>query len=238
MDISLIIPAYNEEASIGQCLETAIKNGKGKFKEIIVVDNASTDKTAEVARRYPGVTVVYEARKGTGHARQTGAEHASGEIFAYLDADCLLPDGWLDILVHTFISDPKVVLLSGPYRYDDVSWHERWLLDALWWVVPPVYRIVGYGANAGSLAVRKNALKAAGGFDRRIEFYGDDADLPRRLREIGRIIFRMDFFTYSSARRYKAEGVVRSLFVYVINYFWLVLFNRVFTKVHTNVRVP
>src|SRR3989338_4132988 len=96
MDISLIIPAYNEEASIGQCLETAIKNSKGRFKEIIVVDNASTDKTAEIARRYPSVTVVYEARKGTGNARQTGFEHSHGDIAAYIDSDSLIPEDWVD----------------------------------------------------------------------------------------------------------------------------------------------
>ena len=82
MDISLIIPAHNEELYIGPCLDTAIKNSRGKFKEIIVVDNASTDKTADVARARSGVRVVYEAQKGLTSARQAGLEASSGELIA------------------------------------------------------------------------------------------------------------------------------------------------------------
>ena len=55
--ISLIIPAYNEEKYIGQCLDSAIKNSNGKFFEVIVVDNASKDNTSKIASSYPNVKV-------------------------------------------------------------------------------------------------------------------------------------------------------------------------------------
>ena len=61
--ISLIIPAYNEEKYIGSCLDHAIKNSGGKFSEIIVVDNVSTDSTKSLAERRPGVRVIREERK-------------------------------------------------------------------------------------------------------------------------------------------------------------------------------
>lgn len=117
MKISLVIPAYNEEEFIGRCIDSVIKNSSDKLAEIIVVDNASTDNTARIAASRPGVTVVYEARKGTGNARQTGAEKAIGDVIAYIDADTLMSKGWVERISKEFSKDSKVVFLSGPYKY-------------------------------------------------------------------------------------------------------------------------
>ena len=234
MDISLIIPAHNEEKWIGQCLEMAIKNGKGKFKEIIVVDNASTDRTAEIARSYPGVQVVTEMRKGTGHARQTGTEQSTGEILAYVDADTHIPEGWVDTIEKVFQRDPRVVFLSGAYRYHrhETKRYPAWLLDAVWWFTPPVYWIVGYIGNAGNCAMRADALKKVGGHDRSLAFYGDDTDLARRLHAVGKTLWRMNFNNYSSPRRFEEVGLVKMCLQYMINYWWPVLFHRPYSPGH------
>src|SRR3989338_404458 len=238
MDISIVIPAYNEEASIGLCLDTAIENSHGKFKEIIVVNNASTNKTVEVGSRYPGVRVVTEMRKGTGHARQTGAEHASGEILAYIDADALIPEGWVEYIERTFERDPKVVFLSGAYRYHrhESGRYPAWLLDAIWWFTPPVYWIVGYIGNAGNCAMRADALKKIGGHDRALAFYGDDTDLARRFHTVGKTLWRMRFNNYSSARRFDQEGLAQMCLKYMINYWWPVLFHRPYTPGHHDLK--
>src|SRR5262245_58576357 len=120
LTISLIIPAYNEEKYIGTCLEHAIKNSGGKLLEIIVVDNASTDKTSEVAKGYPGVTVVQESRKGVMWAREKGRHTAKGQILAFMDADNRMPKGWVHKIEKEFIQSPNMVCLSGPYIYYDV----------------------------------------------------------------------------------------------------------------------
>ncbi len=237
MEISLIIPAHNEEMWIGPCLEAAIKNGKGKFKEILVVDNASTDKTAEVARRYPGVKVITEMRKGTGHARQTGAEQASGEILAYVDADTQIPEGWVEKIERTF-RDPKVSFLSGAYRYHrhENGRYPAWLLDLIWWTTPPVYWVVGYIGNAGNCAMRADALKKVGGHDRSLAFYGDDTDLAQRLHKVGKTPWSMFFNNYSSSRRFDQVGLVKMCFQYMINYWWPVLFRRPFSPGHHDIK--
>src|SRR5689334_1513313 len=72
MKLSVVIPAYNEEKYIGACLDELITTAGSDIYEIIVVDNASTDRTAAVARKYKGVKVVREDRKGLTRARQAG----------------------------------------------------------------------------------------------------------------------------------------------------------------------
>src|SRR5882724_9230151 len=123
--ISLIIPAYNEEKYIGTCLEYVIKNSNGRFLEIIVVDNASTDSTAEIVKKYEGVKIVHENRKGLTRARQCGFENAQGDILAYLDADTRMPAGWVETVIEEFNKNDNLVCLSGPAFYYDISkWHQ------------------------------------------------------------------------------------------------------------------
>lgn len=229
MKISLVIPAYNEAQFIGACLDAAIEHGGGKLHEIIVVDNASKDDTSAIAARKPGVRVVYEAQQGTGHARQTGAEAATGDIVAYIDADTSMPAGWVEYIERVF-ADPKVVLLSGPYQYLDSERYPLWFLDVMWKIfVPPVYWLVGFVGNGGNCVVRREALLRAGGNDRSIAFYGDDTDLARRLHGVGKTVWRNDFNIYTSARRFDEEGL-RLYFTYFLNYWWPVLFHHPFTK--------
>lgn len=74
MKLSIVIPAHNEEGYISNCLDSLNRYivGDPKLLEIIVVDNASTDKTAEIANKFSGVRVVSEPRKGANYARQKG----------------------------------------------------------------------------------------------------------------------------------------------------------------------
>ena len=239
--ISLVIPAYNEEGHIGLCLESVLQVTAGRFKEIIVVNNASTDKTLEVASQFQdrGVRVITEMRKGTSHARQTGAEAATGDIIAYIDADVSLPENWIDFIERTF-QDPKVVFLSGPYRYRP---HKNapfpaWWLNAIWWVTPIADWTVGYIGNGGNCAMRAGALKQIGGHDRTIVFYGDDTDLSRRFHAVGKTIWSLRFYSYSSARRFYEVGVIRTCYNYLLNYWWPVFFHRPYMTGHHDLKRP
>lgn len=92
MRVSIIIPTMNEEASIGEVIDTiheAMKDYKGDY-EIVVVDTESKDKTVEIAIS-KGARVIDEPRRGYGRAYKTGFENAKGEILATLDADCTYP---------------------------------------------------------------------------------------------------------------------------------------------------
>src|SRR5262249_13776339 len=131
MRISLVIPAYNEETYLGGCLDSVLASG-GRFHEIIVIDNASTDGTAAVAAARRGVRVVHEAKKGLLAARQRGYQEATGEAVGYIDADTRMPKGWWELANDTLSSRPQVVALSGPARYWDAKPWQRVFLGFLW----------------------------------------------------------------------------------------------------------
>lgn len=92
--ISLIIPAYNEERYLARCLDSVALQQEQPF-EVVVVDNNSSDKTSEIAKRYPFVTVVRETRQGRVYARNAGFDAAQGTVLARIDADAVLPPDWI-----------------------------------------------------------------------------------------------------------------------------------------------
>src|SRR5271155_2102470 len=123
MKISFVVPAYNEQALLTRSL-TAIREeitraGQklGEDAEIIVVNNASTDRTREVAEAVEGVKVVDEPRKGLVQARWCGFEASTGELVANIDADTVIPPGWLSEVMRQFERNKTLVALSGPYIY-------------------------------------------------------------------------------------------------------------------------
>src|ERR1022692_4321736 len=115
MRLSFVVPAYNEEAYLPACLESILAQTRELCDavEIIVVNNASTDRTREVALGYPSVRVVDEMRKGLTFARQAGFAASSGELIANVDSDSRLTPGWVEKVLKNFAGDAKMVALSG-----------------------------------------------------------------------------------------------------------------------------
>src|SRR5258708_36715056 len=98
------------------------------------------------------------------------------------------------------------------------------------------YQLFGYMVVGGNFIAAKWAIVEAGGFDKTIEFYGDDADLGRRLRLRRKCGFRTGFFIFASGRRFYAEGLVRTNAVYLLNFLWVFLFHKPFSSSHLDVR--
>ena len=99
MQLAFVIPAYNEQALIGKCVESVLAEIKRSGRtdvDVVVVNNNSTDRTAEVAARYAGVRVVDEKQKGLVSARDGGFKATTAELVANIDADTMVPPGWLD----------------------------------------------------------------------------------------------------------------------------------------------
>lgn len=237
MKLSFVIPAHNEENYIGNCI-ASIKEELGKTSreaEIIVINNASNDGTAEAAGKHANVRVVNEPQKGLVHARQRGLKEASGDLLAYLDADCLLKEGWIETVFAEF-ENPSVVALSGPRHYYDMPKFKKFLADNGWWFAPITYRMVGYMILGGNFVARKDALEKMGGFNTNIKFYGEDTDIARRLNEFGKVVFKMNFLVTSSGRRLMKEGVFKTYWVYAVNFAWQVIFKKPFTKHYQDVR--
>jgi glycosyltransferase involved in cell wall biosynthesis len=140
MKISFVIPAHNEEKRLPQslaALERALAQGEYDA-EVIVVNKASVDRTGEVARDYQWVRVVDEPRRGLPMARQAGFSVATGDLVANVDADTMLPEGWIDTVLAEFAKDHELAALSGPHVYYDLSvWHRA--LTKVWYAIGHVF---------------------------------------------------------------------------------------------------
>jgi glycosyltransferase involved in cell wall biosynthesis len=234
--ISIVIPAYNEEAYLGQCLDAIAAHAAAGVCEIIVVDNASTDGTRALIESRAGVSYVFEPAKGITRARQCGFRHARGDVLAFVDADTRPPAGWIEQIAARFAGDPGLACLSGPYLFYDASPFRRGLA-ALWYLAArPVYHLLGYLVLGGNFAIRRAVLEAMGGFDTEIDFYGEDADIGRRASRHGRVLFSPRFVMPTSARRLAEDGYVGTAWTYFANFFSVALRGRPVTRSHKDVR--
>jgi glycosyltransferase involved in cell wall biosynthesis len=242
MTVTVIVCAFNEARLLPACLFSLLSQTRPP-DEIVVIDNASTDGTGAIARRVPGVRVVEEPAKGLVVARETGRRIARGDILAYVDADCRAPLTWLERVADRFIARDGLVAVTGPYRFYDWDWLGRALIrgyDVL--VAPPTHALVhhalGIGAilYGGNFAVRREALARIGGFDRTIEFHGEDTNLGRRLTPCGRIAVAGDCWVWTSARRYQAMGKRQVFSLYVRNFWSEILRHRPADRDHLDVR--
>lgn len=213
--ISFVIPAYNEEKYIGTCLRSIdALRGDASVHEIIVVDNASTDATAKIARSFPGVRVVEEPIKNLSSARQRGLEEASGDLYAAVDADTRVDGAWLATVLRHFEENPRLVCLSGPYSYEGIPrWQDRTLrfLEGLAYLVRRVLGVKERRISGGNAVYRMETLRAIGGFDSRFPFYGEDTNILRTIEPHGEALFDPSLRAYSSGRRIEAEGFFRHL---------------------------
>jgi len=237
LKISLVIPAYNEEKYLGDCLKHAIANSGGRFAEIVVIDNASTDRTREVGESFPGVRVVREEQKGLTKARQRGYQEAKGDVLAYIDADTRMPAGWYDQVFREFVKNDKLACLSGPYVYYDFSMWQQLITKLYWYVLAlPFYYSVGYMTVGGNFAIRRTVLDQMAGFDTSISFYGEDTNIARRASQFGQVLFRPSLVMYTSARRLTGQGLFKTGFIYGTNFLSEVFLKKPITTDYQDIR--
>lgn len=243
MKLSFVIPAYNEERYVGDCLAAIIEQKRPLPYdiEIIVVDNASTDGTAAVVSKYPGVKLVKEMKKGLLHARQAGFLAATGDLIAQIDADTKITPGWISRVMREFLNDEKLVALSGPYIYYDAPWKIRLSTRLFYFLGVCLYAVgrfwhVGAMVQGGNVVIRRTALEKIGGYDTTISFYGEDTNIARRLSYVGRVRFTFKLPTLSSARRLAQEGSFMTGLRYGVNYLWMTFFKKPFTHDYEDIR--
>ena len=242
--VSFVVPAYNEERLLPACL-AAIRaeiEATGCNAEILVVNNASTDGTAAVAAATPGVTVVEQPVKGLVQARSAGFLASRGVLVANIDADTLIPPGWLARVLRDFATYPKLVCLSGPYDYHDVPVHIRAFAWAFYLMGYATYafnkHVLGVGAmvQGGNFVLVRDVMAGIGGYSDAFTFYGEDTDVARRMSRVGDVVFTFKLTAKSSGRRLRGDGVMMTGIRYGANYLWATFFRKPFTTAWNDYR--
>lgn len=163
--LSVVVPVRNGAETIGPCLDALFtgQDGAPPF-EVIVVDNGSTDGTAEIAARHP-VTVVAEPEPGVSNARNRGTAESRGELLAFLDADCIVEPGWAAAIAEPF-ADPTVGCVAGELAHvHGESVAERQAVRKLGsWQRFAISSNPPFAVTANA-AYRRTVLDRIGGFD-------------------------------------------------------------------------
>ncbi len=244
VELSFVVPAHNEEAYLSRTLHAIIAEiQRSRCRaEIIVVNNASTDGTRDIAKSFPDVRVVDEPVKSLVRARAAGLRVANGTLVANIDADTVVPEGWIDTVLDAFARDPELVAISGPYVYYGVPSYTNLLVRAFYGAGFACYLLnrfilrVGSMLQGGNFVVKRSALMQIGGYNPAFVFYGEDTDLARRLSAVGNVQFTFALPAFSSGRRLVREGVVRMGIRYAMNFFWATFLRRPFTADWIDVR--
>jgi len=182
--VSVVVCSHNGARTLRDCCEGMLELEYPSF-DVIIVDDGSTDATADIAEEY-GFEVIRTPNRGLSSARNTGLEATTGEIVAYIDDDARPDTHWLYYLAHAFLSTDYAGV-GGPNIVPPQSGSVSWCVEN----APggPVHVLLDDreaehipGCN---MAFRKSALLAVGGFDPRYRAAGDDVDICWKLQARG-----------------------------------------------------
>lgn len=202
-EISVIIPTWNEEASIARCLRSVGHERPGI--QVIVVDGGSTDRTVEIAAA-SGVTVVHCPERQRAVQLDMAVQHARGRTLLFLHADTLLPPTWLENIRRAMNGDPGCVGGAFKREFDHPS---------LWLRMTCVLaglrgRLFGFFLGDQAMFVRASEFWRLGGF--RPFPSCEDLDFSVRLAKVGRTHL-VEQPVLSSGRRFLARGPVAQTLV-------------------------
>lgn len=198
--ISVIIPIYNGEGVIADCLESLLNQNYPKNKyEIIVVDDGSTDNTVNVVSKFKGVKLIRQKHRGPAAARNLGVKKSKGNIVLFTDADCVPSKNWIKNMLEPF-KNKEIVGVAGTYKtlnkksliarfvgYEITKRHEK-LKKKIF-----IDFIATYSA-----AYRKNIFLKFNGFDEEFTTAtGEDPELSFKINKSGyKMVFQPEAFVY------------------------------------------
>ncbi len=173
--VSFIIPVFNSGHTLGLCLESIFNIDYDPDKyEVIVVDNGSTDGSVAIASQYPA-KLHFKPVGTISSVRNHGSQHAKGELFAFVDSDCLIKENWLKEAISVLLDSSVGAAGSGYLTPEHYTWVEKaWLYELS---TKPFETDFLPGGN---LIVRSSVFRLVGGFNESLTT-GEDSDLCIRI---------------------------------------------------------
>lgn len=232
MKLSVVLPAYNEEKLIGACLESIVNQTIPRDEyEIIVVDNNSTDRTAEIAKSKGANVISYTDKKGAIWAKQYAAEQASCEIIVVTDADTIVEKDWLEN-ISLIMENPKLQCIGGTVLATDSNFLAKYIL-ILFDYYALASQLVGIPFIWGSnMAFRKKAYEKIGGFNTRLKT-GDDWEFTMRIQKeygIRSAIYTNKLKVKTSPRKQeRLDSLIPYVGIGIINFFTIFIMRKSIT---------
>lgn len=214
MLLSIVVPAFNEERYLGATL-TSLNRAKAFLPresniqaEIIVVDNDSSDSTADIARDF-GATVTTESSHNVAKVRNSGAKHSQGDVIVFVDADTVVPDKLL-VRIAEAMSDDSCLGGAVDADYRPTKLTVKAYLQ-LWRIIG---KFVGMAQGATQFC-RKDVFLTLKGYDETL-FMGEDVDFYWRLKKLakrqgGSVVLITDVSVVPSTRRFDQWRLWRTL---------------------------
>ena len=204
--LSIIIPTWNTSATTLKCVQSLKKYLKNFPYEIIIVDNASTDKTEEILKTEKGITYIKnKSNLGFGKANNIGAKKANGEYLFFLNSDMIAIDSSLIKMYQYLKNNPKIGMIGPKFLNIDKTpqgsvfppqtalnaFREYWLKQKTYSKYFPKTNnpTEVYSLSGGAMLISKKLFKTIGGWDKRYFMYFEDLELCRQVREFSYKIY-------------------------------------------------
>lgn len=201
MKVSVVIPVYNEEKYIKNCLNSLI-NQSEEPDEIIVVDNNCIDKTIKIVKKYKNIRIIREAIQGMTPARNTGFNQAKYEIIVKCDADSILSPDWIKNIKNDFARNTDIIAVSVPMRLVDIGAIGRSTIPFYIYLFIPKLLVGFYYLIGPGYALKKSAWNKVKSEicldDKKVH---EDIDISFHLKKHGKIFHDGKNAVNSSARR-------------------------------------
>jgi len=238
--ISIIIPTYNEETVIEMTLR-AIRTGLTRFPyELIVADDKSTDRTAEIAGRYADSVIVHTGKTTIAAGRNRGAGAATGEYLVFIDADVEIPepDRFFERALACFDRDPKLVGLTVNLRVFPglATWADNLVFGTVNLVHQFNNNVLHHGSASGEFQMAKtDVFRTLGGYREDLSV-AEDNEFFARLARVGRTRCEPTLTVLHTSRRAHRIGWPKLLYEWLRNALWLAVFKRSASKEWTSIR--